>query len=128
MLTLMKNRSSVSRISSMAARCAARPLMPVFMAVFVVTAGMTLAPSPVWAQASNNPEIQALLNRIDRVQRDMNTLQRQVYRGGAAPVSGADSPAAVGAPKLVPRPAAAQMAATTCGCAWPKMAGPHVPQ
>ncbi len=35
--------------------------------------------------------------------------------------------AAVGAPKLVPLSAARQTAATTSGCAWPRMRGPHEP-
>ena len=35
--------------------------------------------------------------------------------------------AAVGAPKLTPRRAASQTAATTSGCACPRMSGPHEP-
>ena len=33
--------------------------------------------------------------------------------------------ASVGAPKLVPAAAAALTAATTSGCAWPAISGPH---
>jgi tol-pal system protein YbgF len=46
-----------------------------------------------FAQAGSNPEIQSLLSRIERLQRDMNTLQRQVYRGNVPPPS-AEAPAA----------------------------------
>lgn len=53
---------------------------------------VTLAPAGALAQAGSNPEIQSLLNRIERLQRDMNTLQRQVYRGGAPAASSGDAP------------------------------------
>lgn len=52
-----------------------------------------LSPVPALAQAGGNPEIQSLLSRIERLQRDMNTLQRQVYRGGPIPAP-SDAPAA----------------------------------
>jgi len=51
------------------------------------------------AQITSNPEIQTLMQRIEGLQRDMNTLQRRVYRGdGAAAAATAgegDSAAAV---------------------------------
>lgn len=43
--------------------------------------------APAHAQSSPD-EIRALLDRVDRLQRDMTTLQRQVYQGGGAPRSG----------------------------------------
>ena len=76
------------------------------MALAVAIAGATTlaGPSRAWAQSpSGQGDVQALINRIDRLQREMTTLQRQVYRGGAVPDSGASGagtagPAAVGAP------------------------------
>ncbi len=44
------------------------------------------------AALAQNTQIQSLLQRIDRMQRDMNTLQRQVYKGETPP-----APAAVAA-------------------------------
>src|SRR6185437_13592619 len=54
----------------------------------------------VSAQAQTSNELRPLLDRLDRLERDMNMLQRQVYRGtspGGAPVpmSPADTQAAV---------------------------------
>ncbi len=45
------------------------------------------ATSAARAQAGASPEIQSLLQRIERLQRDMNTLQKRVYRGDSAPVA-----------------------------------------
>jgi len=52
---------------------------------------------PAWAQTS--AETRVLLERINRLESDMNNLQRQLYRGGAAsaPAAAGASPAA-GAP------------------------------
>ncbi|MQA64476.1 MAG: tol-pal system protein YbgF [Alphaproteobacteria bacterium] len=55
------------------------------VAAVVLAVTVALAPVEGFAQAGTNPEIQSLLSRIDRLQRDMNTLQRQVYRGNAPP-------------------------------------------
>ncbi len=43
------------------------------------------------AQAQDNRDLRPLLDRLDRMERDMNQLQRQVYRGGST--SGAPVPA-----------------------------------
>jgi tol-pal system protein YbgF len=43
------------------------------------------------AQAQDNRDLRPLLDRLDRMERDMNQLQRQVYRGGSA--GGAPVPA-----------------------------------
>ena len=57
--------------------------------------------------AAQNPAMQELLNRVDRLQRELSTLQRQVYRGetppsAAAPDSGAPpAPASAGVPSDV---------------------------
>src|SRR5260221_10917854 len=50
------------------------------------------------AQAQDNRDLRPLLDRLDRMERDMNQLQRQVYRGGStsgAPVPAPDSGTAV---------------------------------
>lgn len=46
---------------------------------------------PLWASpaAAQNPEIQNLLNRVDRLQRELTTLQRQFHRGGVKPLPSA---------------------------------------
>jgi tol-pal system protein YbgF len=85
MLTIMDLRPAPWR---------SRPVSRASAAVALVFAGaMTLAPVDAFAQAGSNPEIQSLLSRIERLQRDMNTLQRQVYRGNVPPPS-AEAPAA----------------------------------
>jgi tol-pal system protein YbgF len=57
-------------------------------------AAFTLS-APARAQSSPD-EIRTLLDRVDRLQRDMTTLQRQVYQGGGTPRSGASGPAPTG--------------------------------
>src|SRR6185437_9816401 len=51
------------------------------------------------AQAQDNRDVRPLLDRLDRLERDMNQLQRQVYRGGSSgapvPVPQADGSSAV---------------------------------
>jgi tol-pal system protein YbgF len=77
-------------------RSAPRPARPAprvpAVVVLIFAAVMALVPAEAFAQAGSNPEIQSLLSRIERLQRDMNTLQRQVYRGNVPPPS-AESPA-----------------------------------
>jgi len=67
-----------------------------FTAIAVILSGM-LCLFAGGAQAQGN-DIRPLLDRLDRLERDMNLLQRQVYRGGggggSAP-SPADTPSAV---------------------------------
>ena len=46
-------------------------------------------PSPVWSQDRSTQE------RLDRLERDLNMLQRQVYRGAPQPVVLGDSSVAV---------------------------------
>jgi tol-pal system protein YbgF len=54
-------------------------------AVLAVTAGLPLGP-PARAQSA---ELENLLQRIERLQRDMNTLQRYVFKGEPAPAADA---------------------------------------
>jgi len=51
--------------------------------LLAVSMGLPVATS-AFAQTSPD-EMQALLDRVDRLQRDLNTLQRQVYQGGGQP-------------------------------------------
>ncbi|WP_142848789.1 tol-pal system protein YbgF [Telmatospirillum sp. J64-1] len=49
------------------------------------------------AAQSQQIEAQALYNRLDRMERDLQTLQRQVYRGQPAPAASAGAPAPLAA-------------------------------
>ena len=60
-----------------------------FFLVLVLGAGLA-AGEAVWAQDANT---QALIDRIDRLQRELVTLQRQVYKGEAPPASAAGATA-----------------------------------
>jgi tol-pal system protein YbgF len=55
-------------------------------------------PAPALAQSSN--DVQSLVDRIDRLQRELTTLQRQVYRGGT-PSSAPSGGGAVSNPSLM---------------------------
>jgi len=52
-------------------------------------------PAPARAQTSAD-DTRALLDRVDRLQREMTTLQRQVYQGGSAPSSSSTGAAPTG--------------------------------
>ena len=60
-----------------------------FFLVLVLGAGLA-AGQAVWAQDANT---RALIDRIDRLQRELVTLQRQVYKGEAPPASAAGAAA-----------------------------------
>jgi tol-pal system protein YbgF len=62
-------------------------------AIMAVTAGLSLGP-PARAQ---DAELESLLQRIERLQRDMNTLQRYVFKGGPAPAADAVAGTTAGA-------------------------------
>jgi tol-pal system protein YbgF len=62
--------------------------------LLAVSVGLPLA-TKAWAQTSPD-QMSTLLDRVDRLQRDLNTLQRPVYQGGSQP-SGSSN-AAVPAP------------------------------
>src|SRR5258708_15723325 len=71
-------------------------------ALHLCSAGPALIGS---AQAQDNRDLRPLLDRLDRMERDMNQLQRQVYRGGST--SGSPAPASPDsgtAAHLRPRP------------------------
>ena len=61
-----------------------------FAAVLAVTAGLSAVPT-ARAQDAN---VESLLLRVERLQRDMNTLQRYVFKGEPAPAAGAAATAA----------------------------------
>jgi tol-pal system protein YbgF len=66
--------------------------------VLVFGAGLLPDGGRALAQSGSQGEVQGLINRVDRLQRELTTLQRQVYRGGvpagraAVGGPGADSP------------------------------------
>ena len=60
-----------------------------FLLALVLGAGLASSEA-VWAQDANT---QALIDRIDRLQRELVTLQRQVYKGEAPPPSAAGAAA-----------------------------------
>jgi tol-pal system protein YbgF len=62
-------------------------------ACFGVALGLAAASPLVPARAQDR----STLERLDRVERDLNMLQRQVYRGGPAPMAGGDPGGAVNA-------------------------------
>ncbi len=45
---------------------------------------------------AQDAQVKGLIDRIDRLQREMSTLQRQVYRGEAPPAAATDAPAGAG--------------------------------
>lgn len=49
------------------------------------------------AQDSANPDVQSLVDRLNRMQRDLDALQRQVYRGGPPPAAASSVPDSAGA-------------------------------
>lgn len=101
MLAAMKIRlSRPSARNSGRASCAGM-VVTAAAASFVLAAALT--PRASLAQAGASPEIQALLNQVERLQRDMNTLQRQVYRGGV-PTAASASDGATSAPPLAAEP------------------------
>jgi tol-pal system protein YbgF len=68
-----------------------QPLLPCArLCVVAVGLAVGAAPAPAWSQDRSTQE------RLDRVERDLNMLQRQVYRGGPPPPAvGGDGGAAV---------------------------------
>ncbi|MGB0631365.1 MAG: tol-pal system protein YbgF [Alphaproteobacteria bacterium] len=55
--------------------------------VAVVAAGAVLTSLIPTGASAQNPGMQELLNRVDRLQRELTTLQRQVYQGKAPPAA-----------------------------------------
>jgi tol-pal system protein YbgF len=55
-------------------------------------AGVTIAPHPMMAQpAVASPELQSVVERLNRLDRDMTTLRRQTFRGESGGAGGAGS-------------------------------------
>lgn len=71
------------------------------LAVIVAFGPVAFAPIPAGAQ---NTGMQELLNRVERLQREISTLQRQVYKGDAPPPAAAPTSLA-GRPAADPRSA-----------------------
>lgn len=71
------------------------------LAVLVALGPVAIAPIPAGAQ---NTGMQELLNRVERLQREISTLQRQVYKGKAPPPAAAPTSLA-GRPASDPRSA-----------------------
>lgn len=63
----------------------------------VLGAAAVLPAHPVVAQTSPD-QMQSLLDRVDRLQRDLNTLQRQVYQGGSGGTQSSGSSGSGSAP------------------------------
>lgn len=82
------------------------------VALALLWAGSIAASAPAFAQSD---EMRPLLDRLDRLERDLNLLQRQVYRGklesGDTDFSspGAKAPNAAGAPQGMPSNTAADL-------------------
>ncbi len=59
----------------------------VFMAALLF-AGSGALPQAAWAQGSDSPELQSVVERLNRLDRDMTTLRRQTFRGEGGSASG----------------------------------------
>ena len=77
-----RSHSVTQHLVSLAGRAAIGLLL-------VVLAGMPAA-TTAFAQTSSD-QTSTLLDRVDRLQRDLNTLQRQVYQGGSAPTGSSNA-------------------------------------
>jgi len=92
-VTVIRSAQPARMRSARAARCAT-------LAAALLWLGAVAGAAPVFAQGD---EVRPLLDRLDRLERDLNLLQRQVYRGkieaadgdhAKAPAGGAAAPAA----------------------------------
>ncbi len=99
MSSIVRNRNSIlNAAGALLRRARAAALGVVLTGALTAGLGPSWAPAPVLAQGSS--EIQGLVDRIDRLQRELTTLQRQVYRGGTRrPAS--PGGAAVSSPNLL---------------------------
>lgn len=71
-----------------------RSIYPVFAAALAAMSMTVLA----GAAKAQTPAIEQLLNRVERLQREITTLQRQVYKGGTPPAAAAPPTSAARAP------------------------------
>ena len=56
-----------------------------FAVAVALLIGVTVVAGMVQPALAQNSDVRQLINRLDRVQRELTTLQRHVYRGGATP-------------------------------------------
>ncbi|MBI1777225.1 MAG: tol-pal system protein YbgF [Proteobacteria bacterium] len=81
------------------------PSIPTIARIVAVLACLIMGGEPAWAQSSDS---KALADRLERLERDLLTLQRQVYRGQASTPSG-------GPPLPAPSASAVPMSADAVG-------------
>lgn len=96
------NRTSSLKVSPPRLRLAHAAGLVVFLAC--LAGGESILSGGLAASAqsgASRAEIQGLVDRIDRLQRDLTALQRQVYRGGGKAPAGSPGPAAAGNPSLM---------------------------
>ena len=65
------------------------------LAIAIIAAAPMLGAAPVGAQSS---DVQPLVNTINRLERQLQALERRVYRGGTPPAGSATAPVADGPP------------------------------
>jgi len=65
------------------------------LAIAIIAAAPMLGAAPVGAQSN---DVQSLVNTIDRLERQLQTLERTVYRGGTPPAGSATAPSSGGSP------------------------------
>lgn len=66
-----------------------------------LTVGLDSSWGPPPALAQSSSDVQGLVDRIDRLQRELTTLQRQVYRGGTPAAAASGGGGAPSSPNLV---------------------------
>jgi len=76
---------------------AARRSAPKTISLGLLAGTLLLALGTVWSAPAAAQDTQSLINRIDRLERDIQTMSRQVYSGGA-PKGAAAPPASGGGP------------------------------
>lgn len=87
---MMGQGPTLSRID----RPAGRGRAPWCVVPFCLCLAMVLGPVAAVPAAAQERDLRPLLDRLDRMQRELNTLQRQVYRGQRPPPGAAPFPAA----------------------------------
>lgn len=65
------------------------------LAIAIIAAAPLLGAAPAGAQSN---DVQSLVNTIDRLERQLQTLERRVYRGGTPPAGSATASSAGGSP------------------------------
>ncbi|MDH3240314.1 MAG: tol-pal system protein YbgF [Alphaproteobacteria bacterium] len=99
MLSMLRKRASIQGPSrSLPGRARAAGFAVVLAGILTAGLGPSLVSAPALAQSSG--DIQGLVDRIDRLQRELTTLQRQVYRG-ATPQAATGGGGVTASPNLV---------------------------